>query len=67
MLFDKQPDRNYEAVAASLKMNPGTVRVAAHRIRQRCRELFREEVAQTVNDPSEIVEVLRYLRRVMAG
>ena len=67
MLFDKQPEDSYESVAASLKMTPGAVRVAAHRIRQRCRELFREAVAQTVNDPSEIEEELRYLRRVIAG
>jgi DNA-directed RNA polymerase specialized sigma24 family protein len=67
MLFDKQSDVSYEALAASLKMNPGAVRVAAHRIRQRCRELFREVVAQTVNDSAEIEEELRYLRRVIAG
>ena len=66
-LFDKQAEDSYDVVAAGLKMNPGTVRVAAHRIRQRCRELFREEVAQTVNSPSEIEEELLYLRRVMAG
>ncbi len=67
MLFDKQPDASYAALASSLKMTPGAVRVAAHRTRQRCRELFREEVAQTVSDPSEIEEELRYLRSVVAG
>jgi RNA polymerase sigma-70 factor (ECF subfamily) len=66
-LFDKEPSENYEELAASLKMTPGAVRVTAHRIRQRCRELFREEVAQTVEKPSEIEEELRYLRRVLAS
>jgi DNA-directed RNA polymerase specialized sigma24 family protein len=40
-LFDKQPEGHYEALAVSLRMSSGAVRVAAHRIRQRGRELFR--------------------------
>jgi RNA polymerase sigma-70 factor (ECF subfamily) len=66
-LFDAEPGGSYDQLATSLQMTPGAVRVAAHRIRQRCRELFREEVAQTVEHPSEIEDELRYLRRVMAS
>ena len=66
-LFDKHPEGNYDSVATSLRMKPGAVRVAAHRMRQRCRELFREEVAHTVSDPAEVEEELRYLRSLMTG
>jgi RNA polymerase sigma-70 factor (ECF subfamily) len=66
-VFDKHPEANYDSVATSLGMKPGAVRVAAHRMRQRCRELFREEVAHTVSDPAEVEAELRYLRAVMAG
>ena len=66
-LFDKHPEGHYDSVGASLRMKPGAVRVAAHRMRQRCRELFREEVAHTVSDPAEVEEELRYLRSLMAG
>ncbi len=67
LLFDKHPEANYDSIAISLAMKPGAVRVAGHRMRQRCRELFREEVAHTVSDPAEIEAELRYLRSVMAG
>jgi DNA-directed RNA polymerase specialized sigma24 family protein len=66
-LFEKHPEANYDSVATSLGMSTGTVRVAAHRMRQRCRELFRAEVAQTVSDPAEVEEESRYLRSVMAS
>jgi RNA polymerase sigma-70 factor (ECF subfamily) len=42
-------------------MTEGTVKVAAHRLRQRYRELLREEIAQTVASPDEIEEEVRYL------
>jgi RNA polymerase sigma-70 factor (ECF subfamily) len=66
-LFDESGGIGYEELAASLKLTPGAVRVTAHRLRQRCRELFREELAQTVENPAEIEEELRYLRRFIAS
>ena len=38
----------YAAIAARLNMTEGAVKVAVHRIRQRYRELLREEIAHTV-------------------
>jgi RNA polymerase sigma-70 factor (ECF subfamily) len=46
-------------VAAALGMREGAVRVAVHRMRQRYRELFREEVSQTVADPAEVEDEMR--------
>lgn len=51
----------YAAVAERLEMTEGAVKTAAHRLRRRYRELLREEIAQTVADPGEIEEEIRYL------
>ena len=49
----------YEALAASLKMEPASARSAVHRLRKRFREIFREEVAGTVADPAEVEDEMR--------
>jgi RNA polymerase sigma-70 factor (ECF subfamily) len=51
----------YATTAARLGMSEGAVKVAAYRLRQRYRELLREEIAQTVANPEEIEEEIRYL------
>jgi RNA polymerase sigma factor (sigma-70 family) len=51
----------YATTAAGLGMTEGAVKVAAHRLRRRYRELLREEIAQTVASPDEIEEEIRYL------
>jgi DNA-directed RNA polymerase specialized sigma24 family protein len=63
-IFEEQPDA--AQIASRLDMTAGATRVALHRLRQRCRELFREEVAHTLNDPIEIDEELRYLRATLS-
>ncbi|MSU64329.1 MAG: sigma-70 family RNA polymerase sigma factor [Pedosphaera sp.] len=67
LLFDKSGEASLEQVATASSMNAGAVRVALHRIRQRCRELFREEVAHTVERAEEIEDELRYLRALLGG
>jgi RNA polymerase sigma-70 factor (ECF subfamily) len=52
---------SYAEAAAALGMNEGAFKVAVHRLRRRFRELFREEVAQTVAGPEEIDEEIRHL------
>ena len=44
----------------------GAVKVAAHRMRTRYRELIRAEIAQTVESPDEIEDEIRRLFSVMA-
>jgi len=51
----------YPDVAARLGMNEGAVRTAVHRLRQRYRQLLRDEIAQTLADPAQIEEELRAL------
>jgi RNA polymerase sigma-70 factor (ECF subfamily) len=44
----------YRTIAAALGMSEGALRVSAHRLRARYRELLREEVARTTDDPAAI-------------
>jgi RNA polymerase sigma factor (sigma-70 family) len=57
----------YSTIGTELGMNDGAVRVAAHRLRVRYRELLRDEVGRTTGHPSavdaEIAELLAALAR----
>jgi RNA polymerase sigma factor (sigma-70 family) len=57
---------SYETVATRLNMTPGAIKVAVHRLRSRYRALLRAEIANLVNEPSEIDEELRYLHGVLS-
>lgn len=57
----------YVQAASKLGMDEGAVRVAVHRLRKRYRELLREEIAQTVNDPAQVKEELKSLQAALAG
>jgi len=51
----------YAQLVEKLGQNEGALRVAVHRLRKRFRELFRQEIAQTVSSPDEIEGELRHL------
>ncbi len=51
----------YNAEAANLGLSSNALAVTVHRLRQRYAALVREEVAQTVAQPDQIEEELRYL------
>jgi len=51
----------YRELAARLAMSEGAVKVAAHRLRQRYRDLLREEIASTVADTGDVEAELREL------
>lgn len=57
----------YAEAAAKLGMEEGAVRVAVHRLRKRYRQLLRDEIAQTINDPAQIQDELRSLQAALAG
>jgi RNA polymerase sigma-70 factor (ECF subfamily) len=52
--------------AAQLGLTESAVKSAVHRLRQRYREMVREEIAHTVADPTEIDDEIRYLITVMS-
>jgi DNA-directed RNA polymerase specialized sigma24 family protein len=56
---------SYAELAPRLKMTEGNLRVAAHRLRKRYRELLRAEIANTVSSPGEINDEMRHLFKTM--
>jgi RNA polymerase sigma-70 factor (ECF subfamily) len=60
-LVKERTNGGYAAAAENLGMTEGAVKVAVHRLRQRYRELLREEIGQTVNDPGQVDEEIRDL------
>lgn len=61
-----QSDAPYAALASEMNTSEGALKVAIHRLRKRYRELFREEIADTVADPGEVESELRYLATVLS-
>jgi RNA polymerase sigma factor (sigma-70 family) len=51
----------YAEIAATLGMTEGAVKVAAHRLRERYRDIIRAEIAETVAAPGEVEDELRHL------
>ena len=57
----------YATMAAQLGLSETAARMAVHRLRKRFREVFREEIAQTVADPAEVEEEIRHLLAALTG
>ena len=56
---------DYTSAATKLGMADTSIPVLVHRMRQRYRQLVREQVAQTVTSPTELDEEMRYLFDVL--
>jgi RNA polymerase sigma-70 factor (ECF subfamily) len=57
---------DYAALAAQLGVNEGAARVAAHRLRKRFREIYREEIFRTLADGADVDGELRHLAAALA-
>lgn len=57
---------DYTAMARQLGVNAGAARVAVHRLRKRFRQLYREEIAQTLVDGTDLDGELRHLAAALA-
>jgi RNA polymerase sigma-70 factor (ECF subfamily) len=55
----------YAQLARRLDTTEGAVKVAAHRLRKRYRQILRDEIAQTVSAPELVDEEIRYLLRCL--
>jgi len=68
-LQDYQPretgGQSYAQLGEEFAMTEAAVKSAFQRMRQRHRELLREEIAQTVTRPEEIEEELRHFRKLL--
>lgn len=60
-------DAPYAVLAREMNTSEGALKVAIHRLRKRYRELFRQEIADTVADPGEVESELRFLAAVLTG
>jgi RNA polymerase sigma-70 factor (ECF subfamily) len=58
-------DASYAALAQEMNTSEGALKVSIHRLRKRYRELFRQEIADTVADPAEVESELRFLAAVL--
>jgi len=56
----------YAALAREMNTSEGALKVAIHRLRKRYRELFRQEIADTVADSEEVESELRFLAAVLS-
>ena len=66
-LVGDRTSQPYEALARKLGVTEGAVKSAVHRLRQRYRQLLRDEIAHTVAGPAEVEEELRHLIAVLGG
>jgi RNA polymerase sigma factor (sigma-70 family) len=61
VLVGEKSAATYNEIGAELGMSEGAIKVAVHRLRSRYRELLREQIEQTVDDPARIDEEIREL------
>ncbi len=62
-----QSDAPYTVLAREMNTSEGALKVAIHRLRKRYRDLFRQEIADTVADPAEIESEIRRLAAVLTS
>ena len=58
-------DTPYTELAREMNTSEGALKVAIHRLRKRYRDLFRQEIADTVADSAEVESEIRYLAAVL--
>jgi DNA-directed RNA polymerase specialized sigma24 family protein len=56
---------SYQSIGLILRMSEGAVKVAAHRFRGRYRQILREEVARTVDNPADVDAEIADLLKVL--
>lgn len=66
-LTAERGDIPYATMATQLGLNEAATRMAVHRLRKRFREVFREEITQTVAQPDAVEEEIRHLFAALAG
>jgi len=66
-LYGERGPLSQTAIGARLGLSESAVKSAVHRLRQRYRELLRQEVANTVANPADVEDELRHLLNVLNG
>src|SRR4029077_7032491 len=65
-LLAEDSGSSYAQLGARLGLKEDAIKQAVHRMRRRYRELFREEIAQTVSGPGEVEDELKHLFAVLS-
>lgn len=65
-LVGERTAQPYAALAKSLESSESMVKSAVHRLRQRYRQLLRDEIANTLAAPDEVDEEMRYLFSILS-
>ncbi|PYJ03236.1 MAG: RNA polymerase subunit sigma-24 [Verrucomicrobia bacterium] len=66
-LTGEKPSVSYAELAARLQTTEAALKMAVKRMRRRCAELLREEVAHTVDSPEQVEEEIRCLFAAMGA
>ncbi len=65
-LTDERDELSYADLSAELEIAETAVKKQLHNMRQRYRTLLRDEVSQTVEDPADVDDEIRYLCATLA-
>jgi RNA polymerase sigma-70 factor (ECF subfamily) len=65
LLSDEPGRRSQAEIAVEMDMTENAVKQAFHRLRQRYRQLLRDEIAQTVAVPGDVEDELRHFISVL--
>jgi len=66
-LLGVNPPGGYAAIAASLETSEGAVKTAVHRLRRKFQTALRKDIAETVSDPEDVDDEIRYLVRALGA
>jgi RNA polymerase sigma factor (sigma-70 family) len=66
-LLGVNPAGGYAAIAARLETSEGAVKTAVHRLRRKFQKALRNDIAETVSDPEDVDDEIRYLVRALGA
>ena len=66
-LVDEKGATPFAEAAAQLGLSVVATKGVVHRLRQRYRDIFREEIAHTVSRPEDVEDEIRHLFQALAG
>jgi RNA polymerase sigma-70 factor (ECF subfamily) len=67
VLLGREKTPSYGEIASAAGLSESVIRVTVHRLRSRYRQLLREEIARTIDDPAEIDEEISTLLASLAS
>ena len=66
-LLGLNPSGGYAAIAGRLQTSEGAVKTAVHRLRRSFQAALRKDIAETVSDPGDVDDEIRYLVRALGA